>query len=131
MAFFMWHFSGKPVAVGGGGGFGDGSGKNTSAQEMNSIYIILMAILLAIFALCSVVMMSDTKLLTRTGWFKEDMKAMENGELMSATVSSGNSYEDSGLGYFVGNYPKMVVCYSGISAELDNWTKFYVMKNSK
>lgn len=130
MAFCMWHFSGRPVAVGGGGGFGGGAGKNTSAREMNSIYILLMAMLLAIFAVCSVAMMSETKLLARTGWFKEDMQALENGELMSATVSFSSSYEDSGLGYFVGNYPKKVVCYSGISAELDNWTKFYVMKNA-
>ena len=130
MGIFMWNSGGAHAAATGGATFRGTGGKGNSASVMHSAYITLMAILWAIYALCSVVIISDEKLLTKIEWFQEDMEALEDGELISSTVFFSNIYEDSGLGCFVENYPKMVVCYSGIGNEVISWTKFYVMKNS-
>ncbi len=130
MGTFMWLSGGAHTVTVGSGAVRGTGGKGNSAGVMQSIYITLMAILWAIYALCSVAIISDEKLLTKIEWFKKDMEALENGELISSTVYFFYTYEESGLGCFVENYPKMVVCYDGIGNEVIRWTKFYVMKNS-
>lgn len=130
MGTFMW-ISGGALTVATGGATCRGTGgKGNSASVMMPIYITLMAVLWAIYALCSVIIIKDEKLLTQIEWFKEDMESLENEELISSTVYFYYTYEDSGLGSFVENYPNMVVRYSGIGNEVISWTKFYVMKNS-
>lgn len=130
MGTFMWISGGTYTVAAGGAAFRGTGGKGNSASVRMPIYITLMAVLWAIYALCSVIIIKDEKLLTRIEWFKEDMDALENEELITSTVFFSNNYEDSGLGGFVVNYPKMVVRYSGIGNEVISWTKFYVMKNS-
>lgn len=130
MGTFMWISGGTHTVAIGGATFRGTGGKGNSASVTMPIYITLMAVLWAIYALCSVIIIKDEKLLTKIEWFKEDMDALENEELITSTVFFSNNYEDSGLGGFVENYPNMVVRYRGIGNEVISWTKFYVMKNS-
>ncbi len=131
MGTFMWISGGVQHTVAAGdAAFRGIGGKGNYEGVKQSVYITLMAVFWAIYALCSVAIISDGKLLTKIEWFKEDMEALENGELISSTVFFFNDYEESGLGCFVEKYPKKVVCYSGIGNEINSWTKFYVMKNS-
>lgn len=130
MGTFMWISGGAHAVATGGATFRGSGGKGNSVSVMMPIYITLMAILWAIYALCSVIIIKDEKILTKIEWFKEDMDALEKEELITSTVFFSNTYEDSGLGGFVENYPNMVVRYSGIGNEVISWTKFYVMKNS-
>jgi len=130
MGTFMWISGGTYTVAVGGAAFRGTGGKGNSASVMMPIYITLMAVLWAIYALCSVIIIKDEKLFTKIEWFKEDMESLENEELISSTVYFYYTYEDSGLGSFVENYPNMVVRYSGIGNEVSSWTKFYVMKNS-
>lgn len=97
MGTFMWISGGTYAVATGGAAFRGTGGKGNSASVMMPIYITLMAILWAIYALCSVIIIKDEKLLTKIEWFKEDMDALENEELITSTVFFSNTYEDSGL----------------------------------